>query len=203
MRNFKWYLVFAVLALTVIFLGPAFAVGPGATVNSVPLVAGSPVATANPLPVKVGDGTRAATIKAASTAAAAADPALVVVLSPNSGDPCQNPAIAKSSAIINVGAATTGSLVAASTGKVIYVCGYLATLAGTTPTVKFVQGTTSSTACDTGAADITGTMAPTSGSVLHGGYGGTLFATSASNALCATTSGSGSSFQGRVTYVQQ
>lgn len=46
--------------------------------------ASSPVTSANPLPVRTTDGTTAQTIKAASTAAAAADTAEVVALSPNS-----------------------------------------------------------------------------------------------------------------------
>ncbi len=204
-------LVFLAALLFVAWTATVFAVGPGATVNSVPIVAGAPVATANPLPVKLGDGTNSPTVKAASTAATATDKALVVAVHPSTpvllstalGDPCQNPHVAKSSAVINVGAATTGSLVAASSGKAIYVCGYTASLGGTTPTVKFVQGTTSSTACDTGPADLSGAMAPTSGSIWSAGFGGTLIQTSAGNALCATTTGASSSFQGRITYVQQ
>lgn len=45
---------------------------------------GSPNTLANAWPVKVTDGTNAAAVKAASTAAAAADPSAVVALSPNS-----------------------------------------------------------------------------------------------------------------------
>jgi hypothetical protein len=43
------------------------------------------VAAANPLPAKLSDGTNAVAVKAASTAAVATDPALVVAVSPNAG----------------------------------------------------------------------------------------------------------------------
>jgi hypothetical protein len=47
--------------------------------------AATDVSTAAPLPAKLTDGTNAVAVKAASTAAAATDPALVVAVSPNAG----------------------------------------------------------------------------------------------------------------------
>lgn len=113
-------------------------------------------------------------------------------------DPCQNPNIPKSSAIINVGAATTTVIVTAGAGTKVYVCGWWATLVGTTPTFKLVRGTGAS--CGTGTADITGTFAPTAGNEL---FGGPIQATNGSNAVCGTTVGAGSSAQGYASYVQQ
>lgn len=48
---------------------------------------GTPNTTANGWPIKITDGTNVAAVKTASTAAAAADPSLVVALSPNSPVP--------------------------------------------------------------------------------------------------------------------
>jgi hypothetical protein len=119
-------------------------------------------------------------------------------------DPCQNPLIAKSSASIAITSATTTKLVAASTGKKVYVCGVKATIAGTTPTIEFEYGTKVSTECDTGATALTGAFAPTAGSILGIGDGGQVqFQTIASNELCAVTTGTSPSFQGFLVYVQQ
>ena len=122
---------------------------------------------------------------------------------PTTADPCQDPSIAKSSAVINVGTATTTKIVDTSALTVVYVCAFEASLVGTTPTVKFVKGTHTSADCDTGAVELSGAMDPTTGSLLRGGFGGTGMKTSAGGQLCATTTGTGSSFQGFLSYVQQ
>jgi len=156
-------------------------------------------------PVKVTDGTSVGAVKAASTPPVAADPAQVVVLSPNGFvDPCGNPNIAKSSAVVNIGTAATTKIVDTSASTVVYLCKLVATLAGTTPTVVLKSGTHTSADCDTGAASLTGIFAPVAGSVISlGGEGGTVVKTGAGGQLCATTVGTGSSFQGVATYVQQ
>ena len=55
----------------------------------------------------INDGTNSAAVKAASTAAAASDPALVVTQSPNSAVPAVTPAASTASAIVTGGSATT------------------------------------------------------------------------------------------------
>jgi hypothetical protein len=136
------------------------------------------------------------------TVAFAGGPSNVSYVAPYAtGDVCQNPAIPKSSAVINVGAATTTQIVGLAAGTTVSVCSFSATLAGTTPTVKFVTGT--GTDCVTGPAALTGVYAPVTGSVISHGGGGTLFQSAAASEICATTVGTGSSFQGVLSYVQQ
>ena len=109
------------------------------------------------------------------------------------------------SAVINVGAATTALIVGipgnSNFSTSIHVCSFVATLAGTTPTVKFVSGTQVTNPCDTNAATISGVFAPTSGNMLYAGWGGDLMVVGPNLQLCATTAGTGSSFQGILTYV--
>lgn len=118
-------------------------------------------------------------------------------------DPCQSAAIPKSSAAINIGSATTTAVVAKATGKVTYVCSFNASIAGTSPTVLFKYGTQTTTPCDTGATSVSGTYAPTSGSVLALGTGSVTMQTAVTTDLCITTAGTGPSVQGVLTYVQQ
>ena len=114
-------------------------------------------------------------------------------------DPCQSSGIAKSSVVLNVTA--SAQVIAASGATSIYVCGFDATVAGTTPTYKFHYGT--GAVCVTGTTDLTGTYAPLTGTQKNYNPGMTAFATTASQALCITTSGAGVSVQGVLTYVQQ
>lgn len=104
------------------------------------------------------------------------------------------------SSVINVGAATTALIVGVQGAQPIHVCSFVATLAGTTPTVKFVYGTQVTNPCDTNAQTISGVFAPTSGNMLYAGWGGDLMVVPAGNQLCATTVGTGSSFQGILTW---
>lgn len=116
-------------------------------------------------------------------------------------DPCASPFTAKQAAVINIGAAATTEIVPLAAGKTIYVCHWAFTLAGTTPSFTFKNGT--GTNCGTGTASLSGVMLPTSGSYLTGGYIGTLFSAPVANAVCGTTVGTGSSAQGVLTYVRQ
>ncbi len=159
-------------------------------------------AVARPGFVKMTDGTSVAGVTAASTLAVAATPALVVTQSPN-GDPCTLSTVAKSSVAVNVGSATTVKLVDVSASKVIYVCGFAASIAGTTPSVTFKYGTNVSTDCDTGATAMTGTILPLTGSFIRLGDGATVMQTAAAKQLCVTTGGTSPSLQGVLTYVQQ
>lgn len=116
---------------------------------------GTPNTLANGWPVKITDGTNGpAAVKAASTAPAATDQALVVALSPNginangqataansapvviasnqpafpvtigAGADPCNSNVAKSSAAINISSATTTALVPVSGSTAVYVCGF-------------------------------------------------------------------------------
>lgn len=118
-------------------------------------------------------------------------------------DPCDNPYILKSSAVIAQGASTTTKVVDVATGKAIYVCGFVATAAGTNPTFTFKSGTNTSTDCDTGAATLSGAMVPTAttGAISVGGRH-TILATAVTKQLCLTTAAT-TSIQGILNYVQQ
>lgn len=118
-------------------------------------------------------------------------------------DPCQDSNVAKSSAVINIGAAATTKIVDAVAAKKIYACAFHLTLAGTTPTLVFKTGTHASADCDTAAASLSGTYAPTSGLVLAMNGQGVLMTSITAGQLCGTTTGTGSSAQGILTYVQQ
>lgn len=148
------------------------------------------------------DGTSTAGVTAASTAAVAATPALVVAQSPNGADPCANPNVAKSSVAISVTSATTTKLVALSSGKIVYVCGFSASMSGTAPTMLFEYGTNVSGECDTGTTALTGAYIPTSGAFVQDRGFGTIFATAASKDLCVVSGGT-PVLKGVLTYVLQ
>ncbi len=114
-------------------------------------------------------------------------------------DPCLSPGILKSS--VTIAQTASAQLVALVTGQTIYVCQATFTLTGTSPTAKFQYGT--GTTCATGPTDLTGAMAPTAGSFLSLGWGGTIFKSAASNALCIVLAGTTPSAQGVLTFVQQ
>jgi hypothetical protein len=168
-----------------------------------PYQGGTAVSSATPLNVTIGNGTNQADVTAASTAPTAAQKALVVAISPN-GDPCQNPAIAKTTAAVAATSSSTAyALVAKATSKVIYVCEVTGSLSGTTPTIKFTTGTRTSAECDTNAADLSGTVTPSAGSMVSmGRYGGTVMKSASGSDLCVTT-GATSAFNGIISYVQQ
>ncbi len=118
-------------------------------------------------------------------------------------DPCQDPILQKQSAAINLGASATTAVVAASTGKSIYVCNFEASAVGTNPTLTFKYGTQTTTACDTGAVNLTGAMIPAAADgMIMLEYGGTVMTSPASNQLCITT-GATTSIQGVLNYIQQ
>jgi hypothetical protein len=119
-------------------------------------------------------------------------------------DPCNTTARPKSVAVINIAAASTVELVAAAASKYVYVCGFALTLNGTAPTIEFLSGTKTTTACDTSPTPLTGVMAPTAGTPIgSGGTGSGVFTSIASGELCATVGGTSPSAQGYVTFVQQ
>lgn len=191
------------------FGGNGVVTGTGTGGNGIPRVTvssdsaitqGTAAALGGAWPAKITDGTTAAAVTAASTAPAASDPAIVAAISPNGADPCMNPSVAKSSAAIDISSATTTALVAASASKVVYVCGFSVTAAGTNPTLKFEYGTGGT--CGSGTTATTGTYAPTAGTHIAYASGGMAFSGAASNEICAVTGGT-PSVQGVLTYVQQ
>lgn len=116
----------------------------------------------------------------------------------SSADPCQNPGVAKRSQAVTA----AGQQVALVTGQAIYACHFAATFGGTSPTVTFQYGT--GTNCGTGTVNLTGALAPSpNGAELLMAYSGTLFSTSASNALCISLGGTSPTVAGVLTYVQQ
>lgn len=116
---------------------------------------------------------------------------------------CADPSVPKLSAAINVGSATTSALIPAVTSARIYVCQFMGSLAGTTPSAIFKYGTKASTDCDTGAVSMSGTILPLTGTTVMAGYGDDLMVTPPSQQLCVTTAGTNPSFQGVITYVQK
>lgn len=113
---------------------------------------------------------------------------------------CNDPGATQMAAVVNVGAATTTQIVGApaQAGLRVHLCQITASLAGTTPTFKLVYGT--GTNCATGQGDLTGAFAPTSGSLVTMGYGDDMIVAPAGNAICGTTTGTGSSLQGFATF---
>ena len=120
-----------------------------------------------------------------------------------SADPCQNPSVAKLNQAIAIYSATTATIATTVTSKSLYICTLAATLSGTSPQVKLVTGTTTTTACDTGTVNITGQMAPTAGSSMFFGFGGTVWKVAAGKQICAIVSGTTPTFAGSLSYVAQ
>jgi hypothetical protein len=100
---------------------------------------------------------------------------------------------------INAAAAATTKVVGFIANKVIYVCGFSATVVGTSATFKFIYGTKTTTECDTQPTALTGIFAPLTGSVFSSNVS---FSTLISNGLCIVTTGSDASVQGVLSYVQ-
>lgn len=129
----------------------------------------------------------------------------------NSGDPCQNPSVAKSSAKISLTSTTAQELVVVSGSTTIYVCGFSATIQGSATTVgtlQFEYGTKTTNGCDTGTTTLTDTFqgnitASIPTLITSAGGGFTQFKSAASNELCAVATGTTISVRGYLTFVQQ
>lgn len=138
-----------------------------------------------------------------STSAPIGPTGAVFVLNPsNSADACLAWTTAKLSAVVNISTATTTELVAATSGKSVFLCGFTATLAGTTPSIQFKSGTRVSTPCDTAPSNLSGTFLPTAGNTLALHSSGTVFKSAVSGEICATSGGT-PSIQGVISYVVQ
>ena len=115
-------------------------------------------------------------------------------------DPCQNPAVLKSSAAISIASASTVQIVALSGTKSIYVCALSDGSSGTTPSFELLPGT--GTNCGTPGTALTGVITFTSGSGIHlDAGGGSVVVAPAGDELCAVTVGA--AHGGVVTFVQQ
>lgn len=129
----------------------------------------------------------------------------------NSSDPCQSPAISKSSFALNIVAAGTTQPVAPSGATSVYVCGGSFTIgaSGTTAdTIQFITGT----GATCGASTVTNTGTYGSGTatatnpdiaVTLIASSGTVFKSAAGSGLCIVAAGTTVSIQGVVSYVQQ
>ena len=171
-------------------------------------IAGAAPSATNPLWTVLTDGTTAAGVFSAygTSPGAVTVPAhnayvtnTITVSNLTTGDPCLNPQVAKSSAVINTSGAGTTQLVAVSGTKVTYVCQVYFVASATTATALFEYGT--STDC-TGTHALTGVITPTAGGTYSMGYGGTIFSSTASNGLCIVNGGTGTQ-TGFISYVQQ
>jgi len=131
---------------------------------------------------------------------AMAGPSDTVVIYPRSADPCSNPSVLKSSAVISAATGTT-NLVSLTAAKSVYVCHVSVTPTGTTPDIQLVTGTTST--CSTGTAALTGVIKPVTGTPVQMGYGGMLFKGVSSGAICAVMSAATTTATGVITYVSQ
>lgn len=182
----RWYERFAIVLAVLGFIG---------------IVAGSVGAQPIAFVVGIGQGANIATVTASG--ALKVDGTGGTFTLPST-DPCESSGVAKSSVVLNTSTATTTLLVALASSKVIFVCGYDASMGGTSPTAKFVYGTQVTNPCDTGQTALTGTYLISVGNELSAGQAGqTVFATAASQQLCLVTTGTNPSVQGVLTYVQQ
>lgn len=121
----------------------------------------------------------------------------------SSGDLCQNSNITKTTAVVNISSATTTALVPAVAGKTTYLCTFNASVVGTTPTLLFLTGTQTTTACDTAPVNLSGTIAIVSTTFVDIDNVASSFISATGGQLCVTTGGTAPSVQGVIIYVQQ
>ncbi|MGH7239110.1 MAG: hypothetical protein ACREHG_03480 [Candidatus Saccharimonadales bacterium] len=140
------------------------------------------------------------------------NPSGQVIVSPPSmmADPCANPSVAKNSVVIALTTTATTQLVTEVVGKVVYVCGFVATVAPSATTAdNFLFNAGTGGTCGTGTVVLTGsfnsgnTNATVATTVVSYGIGGTAFSTASGLGLCIATSGTTVNIQGLLTYVQQ
>jgi hypothetical protein len=127
----------------------------------------------------------------------------VVMAQVQSADPCATTSIAKIGIPINIGSATTTSLIApgVSANSIANVCGLSLTITGASSTFQLEYGTGAT--CGTGTTAMTGAYAGASTPVaVFTGTGALVVAAPAANRVCAVTTGTVSA-QGVLTYVLQ
>ena len=85
------------------------------------------------------------------------------VIAMNAGaDPCQNPTIQKLGLKIGISSAATTQLIALSGTKKVYACNFTATIAGTTPSITFWTGDTTTPTNGSFSTATTGGVIPLS-----------------------------------------
>lgn len=148
------------------------------------------------------DGTTAAVVTPASTVAAAANPGLVVSVSPNGNNPCQSPSAALQSANVSLSGTTDTQIVALSGSTKIYICSMVVGWGGgTTPTFALEYGT--GTNCATGKTVITPATALTASVPNSFPYPLAFFVTPSGQALCYVLTGTSPTGKLLVSYIQQ
>lgn len=147
---------------------------------------------------KVTDGTNTAAVKAASTVAAAADPSLVIAVSPNGGNLCLNPTATLNNVALNASGTTAAQIIALSGTTKIYVCAITVIGGGTSPTFSLVQGT--GTNCATGQTVVVQAI-PLSTTTTFS-FPSPAAVTSSGQALCTLLTGTTPTAKGVLTYVQ-
>lgn len=126
---------------------------------------------------------------------------LTINFSSVASDPCQNPNVAKSSAVVTVGAATTLQIVGLVAGQQIFVCGYQISQAVLAGTLQWTSGT--GVNCAATVVTKTGAMQTIVGQPFIYSTGGTVFTVASGSELCLTTTGAGATAAGVVSFVQQ
>lgn len=143
---------------------------------------------------------------------AAIDPSLVVAASitniAGASDPCADVSAIKQTAFANITTATTTALVAPSGTTNIYVCSYQVTSFSTTAVNTVILENGTGAACATSPTALTPTYTNSGPATIpiiwHEGPGATLFASGASQGLCAlTTVGTAPIIGVKISYVQQ
>ena len=120
---------------------------------------------------------------------------------PAVSDPCESPAVVKKSVAVNIGTATTTTVVTPNTNQAIFACGWSFTEAGTTPTFQFEYGT--GTNCGTGTVVLTGVYALLASQPFASNGASTQFSGIVGNNICIVTGGTTPSLQGVISYVSQ
>src|SRR5258708_5558976 len=100
---------------------------------------------------------------------------LAIRVSPALAGACDDAANIHQSAAINIGTNATTAFIASASGARVYVCSIVASLSGGTVVLKY--GTRVTADCDTGAVNLSGTIALATGSMYAVAYGGDLFVT--------------------------
>lgn len=97
-------------------------------------------------------------------------------------DLCQSP----SSMPVAISSATTTKFITGASGQQTRICGFLLSFTGTS--FQFVQGTTVSTPCDTGASNLSGAFTPAA-AISYGGAGMSVMIAKVGLDVCVVTTG--------------
>lgn len=118
-------------------------------------------------------------------------------------DPCTSPTAVLKSASIAIAAATTTEIVAAVAAKTVTLCSCLIQDTGAATSLQWETGTKAVTACDTGAAVLSGALLNESGRIPNLGNQQTQVVGALAGELCAVSVGAAVDLRGYCTYTQQ